>query len=143
MNRFAIEESTLADWLDRQLSGAGEIDIDQAWNPQDYGQETAVYDLVRQAHGQVIAAPHTSSVAFCYCDDNGGGSYCWLVDVAGGDPYGLRLASAFEEMRRLVPGEQVGREAAESILREAVQRANQCLTALAEHAAATGEGKTP
>jgi hypothetical protein len=45
MNRFAIDESKLAAWLDRQLSGAGELDTDQTWNPQDYGQETTVYDL--------------------------------------------------------------------------------------------------
>jgi hypothetical protein len=45
MNRFAIDESKLAAWLDTQLSGASELDIDPTWNPQAYGQETTVYDL--------------------------------------------------------------------------------------------------
>lgn len=75
------------------------------------------------------------SVSFCYCDDTDGGSYCWLVDVAY--PHVLRLASGFEEMRRLVTNEQTGRAAAESILREAVDRGNGCLAALARHTAPT------
>jgi hypothetical protein len=138
VSRFAIDESKLAAWLDTQLSGAGELDIDQAWDPQDYGQETAVYDLVRQAHGQAIIAPEGMSVAFCYCDDSAGGRYCWLVDIAAAGPRGLRLASAFEEMRQLAPGEQAGRQAAESILREAAEQANRCLAALAGRAAPRG-----
>jgi hypothetical protein len=134
MSRFAIDESNLAAWLDTELSGAGELDIDQTWDPQDYGQETTVYDLVRHACGHVIIPPHHEmSVAFCYCDDSDGGRYCWLVHIGALGPRRLRLASAFEEMRRLVPGEQVGRKAAESILREATEQANACLTALAQY----------
>jgi hypothetical protein len=138
MNRFAIDESKLAAWLDTQLSGASELDIDPTWNPQAYGQETTVYDLIRKAHGQVILPPDGIGVAFCYCDDSDGGGYCWLVDIAAAQPHDLRLASAFQEMRWLVTDEQVGREAAESILREAVEQANGCLTALARHTAPRG-----
>jgi hypothetical protein len=141
MNRFAIDESKLAHWLDTELSGAGELDIDPTWNPQDYGQETSVYDLVRQAHGQVIIPPQDMRVSFCYRDDSDGGCYCWLVDIAAG-LHGLRLASAFEEMRRLVPDERVGREAAESILREAVEQANGCLAALVRHTGLRGAAET-
>jgi hypothetical protein len=142
-SRFTINEQRFGAWLDKvtgrdnDIELFDEFEITEDWNPMDLGDATVDnlaseaqrHDDQRPQIGGVIIAPGTWTVAFEYADDTDGGGYYWLVTLEGSHPL-LRLASPVQQMRVLMLGRLAGRAAAESIVREAVQSANECLNAL-------------
>lgn len=146
--RFSIDEERFSGWLDKvagrdnDIELLEELDITDDWDPMEPGEQTTVGGLVAEAQrhddrhpqiGRVIAAPGRWTVAFEHADDSDGGGYYWLVRLGGSYPL-LCLASEFRQMRTLAPGGLAGRAAAESIVREAAQSANDCLDAMDSYA---------
>jgi hypothetical protein len=135
-DRFTIHEQRLSPWLHVVMGDEHEgielvelVEIDDHWRPRDFGEESTVYHLVAEAQrGKAIVAPGDWSVSFLYQDDDGGG-YQWLVTLEEQYPL-LMLVSCFQEMRKLVFEDVSGRAAVESIVREAVQYANEVLDTL-------------
>jgi hypothetical protein len=142
--RFTLDETHARQWLARAVSayeaesrGDGDTlqpgeklpEITADWEPRAYEQESTVYLLVRLAgETGIIAAPDQMELDFRYSDDSDGGYYCFHIGVGPR----LQLASYSEEMRKLGDHDATGIDAALSILREAVQKANYTLDDLAE-----------
>lgn len=142
--RFTLDETRAREWLARvvraceaELHGdredpqpSGELpEISADWEPRAYEEESTVYLLVRLAgDAGIITAPDGMELDFRYSDDSDGGHYCFHVGVGPR----VELASYIQEMRKLGDHDATGTEAALSILREAVQKANNTLDGLAE-----------
>jgi hypothetical protein len=117
-------------------------EIDDEWEPRDSGNEMEVYDLVRDAiDAGIIGTPADETIngkteqldlEFVYSNDSDGGVYYFIVRLG----IRLKLATLFEEMRRLGEPDSIGITAALAILAEAVISANATLDALDEFVAA-------
>lgn len=117
-------------------------EIDDDWDPRGAGNEIDVYNLVRDAvDAGIIGAPTGAPIdgaterwdlEFVYVDDSDGGGYCFMVRLG----LHLKLATWFQEMRKVGERDATGIPAAMAILTEAVTSANATLDALDEVVAA-------
>jgi hypothetical protein len=117
-------------------------EIDGDWDPRAPGNEVDVYNVVRDAvDAGIIGTPVDETIngraekwdlEFIYSDDSDGGCYYFMIRLG----LSLKLASLFEEMRRLGEREATGVAAAMAILTEAVTSANATLDAVDEFVAA-------
>jgi hypothetical protein len=142
--RFTLDETRASEWLARAVRayeaepdgdssdpqpGENLPEITSAWEPRAYGEESAIYLMIRLAgDAGLIAAPDDMELDFRYSDDSDGGYYCFHVGIGSR----VELASYSEEMRKLGEPDATGTAAAMSILREAVEKANYTLDGLAE-----------
>lgn len=120
-------------------------EIDDDWDPRAPGSEVDVYDVVRDAvDAGIIGTPVDETVhgrtekwdlEFIYSDDSDGGGYYFIVRLG----LDLKLATLFEEMRRLGERDATGVAAALAILTEAVTLANATLDALDAFVAARAQ----
>lgn len=104
------------------------LDEDDDWDPRDDDTDTVIFRLLDDAQGAgVIAGPGTISFTYCGGDDD---SYCFHVSLPLTDDKTypvLRLASLWEEMRRIGKRDTRGINAARAVLEEAVLNANEAL----------------
>jgi hypothetical protein len=145
--RFALDEEKAREWLDGITAiydtdelpeSSDDPEFGPDWNPVwPCGEEGSVYQLVYAASNNgVIVKPEGMDLDFVYVDDEDGGYYFFTVDVGENVFTGIRLASWSTEFRKLVHEDEKGTEAAVSILREAVTRANAEVGKLAAFVAA-------
>lgn len=159
--RFTLDEDRARNWLRHAVAAhtdtghappsndteparpAGDLpEIDDDWDPRAPGTEQDVYTLVRTAVAAGIIGSPTSRTAdgsverwdleFNYSDDLDGGGYHFTIAPGGG----LKLATLFAEMRKIVEPDATGIPAAMAILAEAVASANATLYALDDFIAA-------
>lgn len=159
--RFTLDEDRARNWLRHAVAAhtgtghappfndteparpAGDLpEIDNDWDPRAPGTEQDVSTLVRTAVVAGIIGSPTSRTAdgsverwdleFNYSDDLDGGGYHFTIAPRGG----LKLATFFEEMRKIGEPDATGIPAAMAILAEAVTSANATLYALDDFIAA-------
>lgn len=130
--RFTFNEAAWAAWNVGDALGIPaeeQAETLRQWDPTTYGNESEILQLVEEAQRNgVIVAPAGMTVHYSYSDDTDGGGYLWTLDLVrgeGADAARVRLASNWEEQRKVVsPRETRGRAAMELILREAANTAN-------------------
>ena len=152
--RFSLDEAGAQEWLERAVAkydyewGNADAEpepsdrklpeIGSDWAPRDYDEASTVYLLVRLAVDQgVIAAPEGMDLDYRDSDDSDGGYYCFHVGL--GEHIYTELASYSEEVRKLGAPDVKGTDAALSILREAVMKANHALDDLDKYVASRRE----
>jgi len=151
--RFTLDESAAKAWLQRAVAiheawvrsedlpedaeprrdGASLPEIGDDWQPLACGNETDVYNVVRDAaDGGIIGRPADHDLDFEYSEDDDGGSYRFIVYIGTN----LALATRSTGMSKLGDGDEArGVAAALAILDEAVASANWALTHLDEYVA--------
>lgn len=124
--------------LDRRAWVPRAIDAETlpTWDPRVLGNEDEVEGVVAEAVAAgVIASPvRVTQPGYEYSDDNGGGSYQWVLHVPFTDTNGgersLRLAGLIHKQGKIVQRGEVGMAAVWAILDEAVVEWNQVLNDL-------------
>lgn len=136
-DKFVLDEDKARTWLKRLQdqvteSEAYDILIADDWEPRWMeSDDTTVYRLVSEAQeAGVIVSEANYELNYVFADDSDGGMYFFTVDIWDGS---LRLASQYQELRRLGDPETKGIDAAVSILNEAVSFANEMLRNLAKY----------
>lgn len=111
-------------------------ELHDTWDPREPGSETDVGAMVRDAvDAGIICTPADERINgkigqwdldFVHFDDGDGGAYCFMLRLGAH----LKLATFFEDMRKLGEPHATGITAALAVLTEAVTSANATLAAL-------------
>lgn len=137
-NPFTLHENRLpAVWtaLRDEFWGTTGAD-DDTWDPRDDETDTLIFRLLDDAQAAgVVTGP--GLISFVYCGGENDDSYCFHVSLPIGNDVNswpwLRLASRWDEMRRIGERDVFGIDAARAVLSEAVYYANEVTSHLTQY----------
>jgi hypothetical protein len=131
--RFVLDEAQARAWLTEQQVNDEDFDVDipANWEPRLLDSEdNSVYDLLWQAgERHIVTGP--APLEYVFADDSDGGMYWFTVSLKDGP----RLASMYQEARKIGAPDVTGIDAAIAVLQEAVSLGNEVLITLEKYVA--------